>query len=112
MGKGVCHAQRQYQIPTGFIAFGLEPALCGQGRLDVEECERCVKEPVCFWIDTSRCYMGRKPELRLKHKITHNKIMITDRNTLITVSFNFSKAAEETLLILKLDYQVFCVEKT
>ena len=43
MGKGICHAQRQYQIPAGFIAFGLEPALCGQGRLDVEECERCVK---------------------------------------------------------------------
>ena len=45
--------------------------------------------------------MGRKPELSLKHKIAHNKIMITDGNTLITVSFNFSKAAEETLLILK-----------
>jgi hypothetical protein len=45
--------------------------------------------------------MGRKPELRLKHKITHNKIMITDRNTQITVCFNFIKAAEETLLILK-----------
>jgi len=56
---------------------------------------------VCFRADTSRCYMGRKPELSLKHKITHNKIMITGRNTLITVSFNFSKAAEETLLILK-----------
>ena len=81
MGKGICHAQRQYQIPTGFIAFGLEPAVCGQGRLDVEECERCVKGSVCFRIDTSRCYMGRKPELRLKHKIAHNKIMITERNT-------------------------------
>jgi len=45
--------------------------------------------------------MGRKPELRLKHKITHNKIMITGRNTLITRSFNFSKVAEETLMILK-----------
>ncbi len=56
---------------------------------------------VCFRADTSRCYMGRKPELSLKHKITHNKIPIIDRNTLITRSFNFSKVAEETLLILK-----------
>jgi len=45
--------------------------------------------------------MGRKPELSLKHKIAHNKIMITGRNTLITRSFNFSKVAEETLMILK-----------
>jgi hypothetical protein len=36
MGKGICHAQRQYQIPTGFIAFGLEPALRRAGCLDVE----------------------------------------------------------------------------
>ena len=40
-----------------------------------------------------------------KHKIAHNKIMIIDRNTLITGSFNFTKAAEESnaenLLILK-----------
>ena len=43
MGKRICPAQRQSQIPAGFIAFGLEPALCGQGRLDVEECEGCVK---------------------------------------------------------------------
>jgi len=39
-----------------------------------------------------------------KHKIAHNKIMIIDRNTLITGSFNFMKAEEknaENLLILK-----------
>ena len=40
-----------------------------------------------------------------KHAIAHNKIMIIDRNTLITGSFNFTKAAEEknaeNLLILK-----------
>ena len=49
--------------------------------------------------------MGRKPELRSKHKIAHNKIMIIDRNTLITGSFNFTKSSEESntenLLILK-----------
>ena len=45
--------------------------------------------------------MGRKPEISLKHTIDHNKIMIIDRNTLITRSFNFSKVAEENLLILK-----------
>jgi phosphatidylserine/phosphatidylglycerophosphate/cardiolipin synthase-like enzyme len=101
MGKGICPAKRQSQIPAGLIAFGLEPALCGQGRLDVEEREGCVKGSVCFRADTSRCYMGRKPELSLKHKIAHDKIMIIDRNTLITRSFNFSKVAEETLLILK-----------
>ena len=40
-----------------------------------------------------------------KHAIAHNKIMIIDRNTLITGSFNFTKSAEElnaeNLLILK-----------
>lgn len=40
-----------------------------------------------------------------KHQIAHNKIIIIDRQTVITGSFNFSKAAEEgnaeNLLILK-----------
>jgi len=40
-----------------------------------------------------------------KHAIAHNKIMIIDRETLITGSFNFTKAAEEknaeNVLILK-----------
>jgi phosphatidylserine/phosphatidylglycerophosphate/cardiolipin synthase-like enzyme len=39
------------------------------------------------------------------HAIAHNKIMIIDRSTLITGSFNFTKAAEdnnaENLLIIK-----------
>ena len=40
-----------------------------------------------------------------KHAIAHNKIIIIDRQTLITGSFNFTKAAEEknaeNLLVLK-----------
>lgn len=40
-----------------------------------------------------------------KHAIAHNKIIIIDRGTLITGSFNFTKAAEEknaeNLLIMK-----------
>lgn len=40
-----------------------------------------------------------------RHAIAHNKIMIIDRRTLITGSFNFTKAAEEknaeNLLVLK-----------
>jgi phosphatidylserine/phosphatidylglycerophosphate/cardiolipin synthase-like enzyme len=40
-----------------------------------------------------------------KHAIAHNKIMIIDRSTVITGSFNFTKAAEEknaeNLLIIK-----------
>ncbi|ACM19072.1 endonuclease Nuc [Geotalea daltonii FRC-32] len=40
-----------------------------------------------------------------QHAIAHNKIIIIDRNTLITGSFNFSKAAEEknaeNLLVFK-----------
>lgn len=40
-----------------------------------------------------------------KHKIAHNKIMIIDQETVITGSFNFTKAAEEgnaeNLLVLK-----------
>jgi phosphatidylserine/phosphatidylglycerophosphate/cardiolipin synthase-like enzyme len=39
------------------------------------------------------------------HAIAHNKIMIIDRSTLITGSFNFTKAAEErnaeNLLVMK-----------
>lgn len=39
------------------------------------------------------------------HKIAHNKIIIIDRSTLITGSFNFSKSAEkqnaENLLVIK-----------
>jgi phosphatidylserine/phosphatidylglycerophosphate/cardiolipin synthase-like enzyme len=40
-----------------------------------------------------------------KHKIAHNKIMVIDSNTVITGSFNFTKAAEEgnaeNLLIIR-----------
>jgi phosphatidylserine/phosphatidylglycerophosphate/cardiolipin synthase-like enzyme len=40
-----------------------------------------------------------------RHTIAHNKIMIIDRETAITGSFNFTKAAEEknaeNLLIIK-----------
>src|SRR5208282_96015 len=40
-----------------------------------------------------------------KHAIAHNKIIIIDRSTLITGSFNFTKAAEdknaENLLVIK-----------
>jgi phosphatidylserine/phosphatidylglycerophosphate/cardiolipin synthase-like enzyme len=40
-----------------------------------------------------------------RHSITHNKIIVVDRNVLITVSINFTKAAEENnaenLLIMK-----------
>jgi len=40
-----------------------------------------------------------------KHKIAHNKVMIIDQETVITGSFNFSKAAEEdnaeNLLVLR-----------
>jgi phosphatidylserine/phosphatidylglycerophosphate/cardiolipin synthase-like enzyme len=40
-----------------------------------------------------------------RHAIAHNKIIVVDRNVLITGSFNFTKAAEEknaeNLLIMK-----------
>jgi phosphatidylserine/phosphatidylglycerophosphate/cardiolipin synthase-like enzyme len=40
-----------------------------------------------------------------KHAIAHNKVMIIDKTTVITGSFNFTKAAEENnaenLLIIK-----------
>lgn len=48
-----------------------------------------------------------------KHAIAHNKIMIIDRETLITGSFNFTKAAEEmnaeNLLVIRGNKQL--VEK-
>jgi phosphatidylserine/phosphatidylglycerophosphate/cardiolipin synthase-like enzyme len=40
-------------------------------------------------------HAGIKVQIDDKHKIAHNKIMIIDSNTVITGSFNFTKAAEE-----------------
>ncbi len=49
--------------------------------------------------------MGIPTFIDAKHQIAHNKIMIIDKETVITGSFNFTKAAEEknaeNLLILK-----------
>ncbi|MDH5202738.1 MAG: phospholipase D family protein [Nitrospirota bacterium] len=49
--------------------------------------------------------MGIPTFIDAEHQIAHNKIMIIDKETVITGSFNFTKAAEEknaeNLLILK-----------
>jgi len=49
--------------------------------------------------------MGIPTYIDAEHQIAHNKIMIIDKETVITGSFNFTKAAEEknaeNLLILK-----------
>ncbi len=49
--------------------------------------------------------MGIPTYIDAEHAIAHNKIMIIDKETIITGSFNFTKAAEEknaeNLLILK-----------
>ena len=48
---------------------------------------------------------GLRPHIDDKHAIAHNKIMIIDRKTLLTGSFNFTRQAEhenaENLLIFK-----------
>ena len=48
---------------------------------------------------------GLMPHIDAQHAIAHNKIMIIDRRTIITGSFNFTRQAEhenaENLLILK-----------
>ena len=50
-------------------------------------------------------HMGVATYIDSKHAIAHNKIIIIDRETVITGSFNFTKAAEEknaeNLLIIK-----------
>lgn len=50
-------------------------------------------------------HAGIATSIDTKHAIAHNKIMIIDKETVITGSFNFTKAAEEknaeNLLILK-----------
>jgi phosphatidylserine/phosphatidylglycerophosphate/cardiolipin synthase-like enzyme len=50
-------------------------------------------------------HMGIPTYIDAQHAIAHNKIMIIDKETLITGSFNFTKAAEErnaeNLLIIK-----------
>ncbi len=49
--------------------------------------------------------MGISTYIDAEHAIAHNKIMIIDKETVITGSFNFARAAEErnaeNLLILK-----------
>jgi phosphatidylserine/phosphatidylglycerophosphate/cardiolipin synthase-like enzyme len=40
-------------------------------------------------------HAGVPVSIDAKHKIAHNKIMVIDSNTVITGSFNFTKAAEE-----------------
>jgi len=49
--------------------------------------------------------VSQNPDIDNKHAIAHNKVMILDRSTLITGSFNFTKAAEEknaeNLLVIK-----------
>lgn len=49
--------------------------------------------------------MGIPTFIDAEHAIAHNKIMVIDKETVITGSFNFTKAAEEknaeNLLILK-----------
>jgi phosphatidylserine/phosphatidylglycerophosphate/cardiolipin synthase-like enzyme len=50
-------------------------------------------------------HMGVTTYIDSRHAIAHNKIIIIDRETVITGSFNFTKAAEEknaeNLLIIK-----------
>ena len=50
-------------------------------------------------------HMGMPTHIDAEHAIAHNKIMVIDRETVITGSCNFTKAAEEknaeNLLILK-----------
>jgi len=50
-------------------------------------------------------HMGIKTYIDAQHAIAHNKVMIIDSETVITGSFNFTKAAEnnnaENLLIIK-----------
>ena len=50
-------------------------------------------------------HMGIPTYIDAEHAIAHNKVMIIDKETLITGSFNFTKAAEEknaeNLLIIK-----------
>jgi Phosphatidylserine/phosphatidylglycerophosphate/cardiolipin synthases and related enzymes len=50
-------------------------------------------------------HMGVTTYIDSKHAIAHNKIIIIDKETVITGSFNFTKAAEEknaeNLLIIK-----------
>jgi phosphatidylserine/phosphatidylglycerophosphate/cardiolipin synthase-like enzyme len=47
---------------------------------------------------------GLKPQVDAKHAIAHNKIMVVDRRTILTGSFNFTNQAEhenaENLLVL------------
>ncbi len=56
---------------------------------------------------SSRFFINQGFELRIdvKHAIYHNKVMIIDNKTVITGSFNFTKAAEsknaENLLIIR-----------
>ncbi len=51
--------------------------------------------------------MGIPTFIDTKHAIAHNKVMVIDKNIVITGSFNFTKAAEnnnaENLIIIQSD---------
>lgn len=54
--------------------------------------------------------MGILTFIDVEHAIAHNKVIVVDKETVVTGSFNFTKAAEEknaeNLLILKSRYSV------
>lgn len=64
----------------------------------------------------SGCMWGIKTPLDEKHAIAHSKVMVIDSATLITGSFNFTKAAEEknaeNLLVIKDTYELVWLYET
>lgn len=54
---------------------------------------------------TFLAHAGMQPLIDTKHAIAHNKVMVIDSTTILTGSFNFTKAAEENnaenLLVIK-----------
>jgi phosphatidylserine/phosphatidylglycerophosphate/cardiolipin synthase-like enzyme len=50
--------------------------------------------------------MGIPTYIDPAHAIAHNKIMIVDRETVITGSFNFTRAAEEKQCRKPVDYSI------
>ena len=54
-----------------------------------------LEEPVGLWPTGFLFNLGIPVRIDAKHAIAHNKIMVIDGETVITGSFNFTKAAEE-----------------
>ena len=90
--KRSVHVQA-YSFTSAPIAKALVDAHKRKVKVQVilDDSQRGEKYSSADFLDHS----GIKPQIDSRHAIAHNKVIIIDEETVITGSFNFTKAAEE-----------------